>query len=118
LEDDHESRSSVGSVTAEFVVVIPSVVLLLIGCMTGMQLASEQLRLQDAASIAARSSAAGESEPLVLSRIGHLVPGSELALSRPEGLVCARLSLAPDGPLPYLFGLALTASSCALASDP
>jgi TadE-like protein len=112
-----DRHGAAGSVTAEFVVVIPAVVFLLISCMTGIQLASEQLRLQDAASIAARSSAAGESEAVVLSRVANLVPGSGLSFTKREGLVCARVSLAPEGPLPSLFGMALVASSCSLAGD-
>jgi TadE-like protein len=113
-----DRHGAAGSVTAEFAVVIPAVVLLLISCMAGMQLASEQLRLQDAASIAARSSASGESEAVVLSRVAHLVPGSELSLTKGDGLLCARVSLSPDGPIPSLFGLAIVASSCSLAGDP
>ena len=92
-----------GSVTAEFAAVIPAVMLLLAGCLVCFQLASQQLRIQDAAAITARALARGDSAPAF--------PGAS-ATTRVDGdLLCARLTLPAQPPL----FIELSAESCALA---
>ena len=93
-----------GSVTAEFAAVIPAVLLVLACCLAGLQLAGQQLRLQDAAAVAARSVARGGSAPPI---------EGVRVVTRVEGqLLCARVVAASIAPL---FPLQLSAESCALA---
>jgi TadE-like protein len=92
-----------GSITAEFAAVIPAVMLVLAGCLVGFQLASQQLRLQDAAAITARALARGDSAPAF--------PGASVTTRADGDLLCARITL-PTGPP---FFVELSAESCALA---
>lgn len=92
-----------GSITAEFAAVVPAVMLVLAACLLCFQLASQQLRLQDAAAITARALARGSSAPAF--------PGAAVT-TRVEGeLLCVRLTLAGAPPL----FVALSAESCSLA---
>lgn len=92
--------------TAEFVVALPAVVLVLACCLSGLSVAAEQLRVTDAAALAARTLARG-GDPA--STVEGLVPGAQVTRGEEGGLVCATLSVAASG-LP----LTLTARSCAL----
>lgn len=72
-------RRDRGSVTAELAVALPAVGLVLAICVSGLRLASDQVRLQDAAGIAARALARGDPVP----------GGVEVAtVERRDGLVC------------------------------
>ena len=93
-----------GSVTAEFAAVIPAVLLVLAACLGCVQLTSQQLRLQDAASATARALARGDA-PLSFA-------GAAVATHREGDLLCARLTSTGQVFLP---GVTLTAQSCALA---
>jgi hypothetical protein len=77
--------------------------LLLAGCLVCFQLASQQLRLQDAAAITARSLARGDSAPAF--------PGATVTTRGDGDLICARLTLSGQPPL----FIQLSAESCALA---
>ncbi len=98
-----------GSVTAEFAVTLPAVVLVFAACLTGMQIASQQLRLADAAAHAARSLARGEASDAAAARAALEVPGAYLTSYPNADLLCARLAA------PAAFGLTISAVSCALA---
>lgn len=102
-----------GSVTAEFATVMPAVVLVLAACMAGVQVAAQQVRLQDAAADAARVAARGEGAGAAASRAARLVPGASLFLSNDGDLVCAHLS-APAAAFGPLAALSIGATSCAL----
>ena len=99
-----------GSVSAELAVALPAVVLVLACCLSGMQVAGQQLRLQDASAAAARTLARGGDAAAVASR---LAPGSELRTTAEGDLVCAVLRSRAS--LLWLVSLDLRASSCALA---
>jgi len=102
-----------GSVTAEFATVVPAVVLVLACCLASVQLAGQQLQLQDAAADAARSLARGGSAS---GALGHVsVPGVRLAQSRSGDVLCVTLSARSRVPLGTLLGVTLRARSCALA---
>ncbi len=101
--------SDAGSVTAEFAVALPAVVLVFAACLTGMQVAGQQLRLQDAAAHAARSVARGELASTAAARAAREVPGASLAQYADGDLVCV-IARAPAA-----FGLTISAVSCALA---
>jgi len=102
-----------GSVAAEFAVALPAVVLVLGVCLGGIGAGSQQLRLQDAAAIAARDLGRGESSAGLGSSIDRLTGGAALETWTERGLVCARLTRGVDGPL-AVSGLRLSAQSCAL----
>ena len=105
----HDDR---GSVTAEFAATLPAVVLVLALCLSGLQVAGQHLRLQDAAAAAARSLARGDSAATVVAR---LVPGASVTVRTDRDLVCARLTLNSTAVVGTLIGITLTASSCALS---
>jgi hypothetical protein len=94
-------------VTAEFATVIPAVILVLACCLTGIQVAGQQLRLQDAAAGAARALARGD-DP------SGIAGGARLARSSRGDLVCATLSERSSGLPGTIFRITLTARSCAL----
>jgi Flp pilus assembly protein TadG len=105
---DPRRRDERGSVTAEFAAVVPAVVLLLACCLSGLQIAGQQLRLQDAAADVARSIARG-GPGADAARVG-----ASVSVSQNGDLVCARLSARSRSPAGTLLGLTLSASSCAL----
>ena len=82
---------------------IPAVMLVLASCMVCLLLATQQLQLQDAAAITARSLARGDSAPSFA--------GASLSTHAEGDLLCARLTLAARLPL----FVELAAESCALA---
>jgi len=97
-----------GSVTAEFAAVVPAVLLLLACCIAGLQIAGQQLRLQDAAADVSRAIARGGDSGQAR------VLGTSISVTQRGDLVCARLSARSRSPAGTLLGLTLTASSCAL----
>lgn len=105
-------RGDRGSVTAELAIALPAVVLVLALCLSGFQLAGQQLRLQDAAALAARSLGRGDTPSSIVDR---LVPGASVSGSRSGDLVCATVSIGSATALGDLAGIDLRASSCALA---
>jgi len=104
-----------GSVTAEFATVVPAVVLVLACCLASVQLAGQQLQLQDAAADAARSLARGDSAGSALAHVSRAVPGVRIGQSSSGGLLCVTLSARSRVPLGTLLGVTLRARSCALA---
>ncbi len=98
-----------GSVTAEFAIAMPAVALVLACCLSGIQIAAQQLRLQDAAAVAARA-AARDGDPAVALR---LVPGASVSRFTNGDLVCVRLTVASSALVGTIARLTLAASSCA-----
>ena len=103
-----------GSAVAEFAIALPAVVLVLAMVLGGVQLGVLQLRLQDAATDAARSLGRGDSSPALVARLSRQVPGARWSSSRSGALVCAHLVASAGGPA-ALLGLTVSASSCAQA---
>jgi len=105
-------------VTAEFAVLIPAVIVVLACCLGGLRLAGDQLRLQDAAGMAARTIARGESVGLAASRAASLVPGAAISSTARGDLDCV-VATASGSLGAGLFGaVTLSARSCALGGDP
>lgn len=104
------SSSEHGSATAELVVCLPAVALLVITCIAGVNLASVRAGLQDAAADAARLAARGEP---IAGRATVLAPGARIVIAdSPGDMVCATASRQVSaGSLP---SFELEASSCAL----
>jgi TadE-like protein len=103
-------KSETGSVTAEFAMVLPAVVLVLAAALGGMQLATVQLRLQDAAGISARMLGRGDAGSQDVIR--QLVPGARLSVVHRGTLVCADASLSAS--LGVVAAITLRASACSL----
>jgi hypothetical protein len=82
-----------GSVTAEFALVLPAVVLVLGVCLAAMQLSAQQVALQDAASSAARIVARGAGEAEAVRAAVALVPGSTLHTVPGGELACVELAV-------------------------
>ncbi|MFT4123556.1 MAG: TadE family type IV pilus minor pilin [Microbacteriaceae bacterium] len=102
-----------GAATAEFAAALPAVVLVVAGCLTGLQFVGEQVRLQDAAAGAARAVARGEDEASAAARAARLVPGATVRFGVEGELECASVSLRTRA-AGALLRLTLAARSCAL----
>jgi hypothetical protein len=80
-------------VTAEIAVALPAVVLVALFALSGLQVEMTQLRCRDAAGIAARLAARGETAATVSSAVSSAAPaGSRLTLRRAGDLVEAQVS--------------------------
>ena len=107
----HVARDDRGSATAEFAVLIPAVCLVLALCLSGMQLATHQLQLHDAAALAARTAGRGVDPSAI---VGQLAPGASVRIERRGNLVCVRIE-ALGSPVVRLLGFGtVAAQSCAL----
>lgn len=104
-----DRRSERGSASVEFAVVMPAVVAVLVLGLSGMQLATHQLQLADAAADAARAAGRGEAPGTALAG-RNLGEASVTRQDRGE-LVCTRLSSVTP-----VLGLRvpITAEACAL----
>ncbi|WP_137843264.1 TadE family type IV pilus minor pilin [Microbacterium sp. 2FI] len=100
-----------GAVVAEFAVALPAVVLVLVLGAGVLTASARQVRLQDAASDAARLAARGEDDERVHSAVTAALPGAQVAVDRRDDLVCVTARSAA----PFAVGLMLTATGCALA---
>ena len=110
-ELERSEKDDRGSVSAEFALAMPAVALVLLLCLSGMQVAGLQVRLQDAAAAAARSLARGDGGSA--SAVAALIPGATTSTYANGELQCARVSAPAAGALAFT-GLRLEASSCAL----
>lgn len=113
-------RRDEGSATAELAVALPAVVLVLAACAGALQVASAQVRLQDAAALAARAAARGDDPAAAVAAAATAagsVSGSVSSVRtwRDGALVCAAASAAVRW-APGLPPASLAAESCALAS--
>lgn len=107
-----KANTEAGSATAEFAVLIPAVCLVLAVCLSGLQLATRQLQLHDAAALAARSAGRG-ADPTAL--VTQLVPSAIVRTVRRGNLVCVHVE-AHGSPFASVLGFTIVgAESCALA---
>jgi hypothetical protein len=103
-------RDEAGTVTAEFAIILPAVVLVL-GCALGaIGLGGEQLRLQGAAFDAARLLGRGDAG--ALERVHAVAQDARLGVRSSGSLICADVSATVA--LGVLSGIVLNASACAL----
>ncbi|WP_232528902.1 TadE family type IV pilus minor pilin [Mycetocola zhujimingii] len=111
----HRVGADAGSVTAEFAVALPAVILVLAGCLGAVQVASQQVRLADAAADAARTLARGDSVEVASARVSRVAGAAAMTTSTSGDFVCVELSV-PAGIGPTaLAGIRIRASGCALA---
>lgn len=104
-----------GSVAAEFTVAIPAVVVVLACCVGGIQAASQQVRLTDAAADAARSLARGDPIDVATSRAQAVAGEASLSTSQSGDFVCVTLTAMAGFPAAASLGLTVQSSGCALA---
>jgi len=101
-----------GAVTAEFALVLPAVFVVVAAAMAALGLATDAIRLADAAGIAARAAGRGD-DAGVSAIVSALAPGSSVTITRGD-LVCVRLAeSAALGPV----GGAVPLSSTSCAPD-
>lgn len=108
---DRAAASDRGGVSAEFAAALPAVALVLACCLGGVAVAGTQLRLQDAAALAARAEARGDSGAAAVAS----VRGASYSVRSSGELVCADLvapGLGVGGPLG---AIEVRATGCALA---
>lgn len=103
-----------GSVTAEFATVMPAVIMVLACCLSAGQLAAGQMRLQDAASGAARSLARGEAAELVNQRVEQLAPRASVRQSVRGEVLCVTVTQPGALGVGLAATITLEASGCAL----
>ncbi|MEN2740370.1 TadE family type IV pilus minor pilin [Microbacterium sp. X-17] len=103
-----------GSVTAEFAVVLPAVLVVLLIGVGALSAAGRAVQLQDAAADAARLAGRGEADAAAAT-VARAVPGARAAVEMRGDLVCVTATVAAPV-LPLLSVLPpLAASACALA---
>lgn len=107
--------SARGSVTAEFAIVLPAVVLVLALCLCGVAVTAQQVRLQDVAADAARILGRGESLVAAERYVETRLPGTTLSAELRESAVCVHLALPIAMPGASVLALTTKATSCALA---
>lgn len=100
-----------GSVTAEFAIVAPVLVLLLALGAGLLGASGTRVRLEDAAADAARVLARGEGEARAAAIVARGVGGAAIAVGRSDGFVCVTATAAAG-----VMGVAtpVEATSCAL----
>lgn len=103
------SRAEGGMATAELAVAMPAVVLVLLLVLAAVSAGVTQLRVTDAARVAARQAAMGSGD--VVTAAQRVAPGVGVSVDRGE-LTCVTVSRPVAGPLG---GMGLTARSRACA---
>lgn len=104
-------RADRGSVTAEFAVALPAIVLVVALGAATLAACGRQVRLQDAAADAARLVARGEAVGRAQEVVASAVAGAAVAVAYRGDLVCATATAPARLPVPLP---PLRASSCAL----
>jgi Flp pilus assembly protein TadG len=86
-------------VTAEFAVVLPSLVLVVAGAIGGVVAVTDQLRCTDAAATAARMAARGEPITVVRDAVARVAPhGAQVELTSTPTTVTATVTADVGGP--------------------
>jgi len=93
----HDER---GSVTAEFAVIVPAVVLIVVLTVATLAGSARQIRLEQATAQAARLAARGEDDTRVRSVFAAVGGGADVQVTVEGDLVCARARVPAPVPLP------------------
>ena len=109
-------RLETGTVTAELVLALPAVLLVVTLAIAGMGLQVEKMKLVGAASAIARSIARAESIAATDTLYRQLSPTAVMEITEPEGLVCVELAKASLLPGLGLELIQLKEKQCARAS--
>ncbi len=106
--------SSKGSVTAEFAIILPTIVMVLGMCVAAVSLIASHVRLSDTAADVARLLARNDDPSLVHQRMDAFGSGLTLLRSDSDGVVCVELSTTSSSV--HLLGIfPISARGCALA---
>lgn len=89
-----------GSVTAEFAVIVPAVVLIIVLTVATLGGASRHIRLEQAAAQAARLASRGEDDGRVRAVLAGVGGGATVRVFADGDLVCAEAQAATPVPLP------------------
>ncbi|MDP9886285.1 Flp pilus assembly protein TadG [Sinomonas atrocyanea] len=101
-----------GSVTAEFAVAVPAVILLLGFLLGAVSAAVCQVRVEEAARAGARAVAKGEDPGAVAREIARVAgSGAEHSVDASAGVVTVRVSAAVPGPVAAAAGLRARATA-------
>lgn len=103
-----------GSVTAEFAVVVPAIVLLIVIGVGALATSGRQVRLEHGVAQAARIAARGEADGDALAALRRAEPTASGSVRQEGDLICVDATSPTTLPLPLP---ALSATSCALRSD-
>lgn len=106
------ARDDRGSVTAEFAIVLPVLVLLIAFGVGALGATSARVRLEDAAADAARLVARGDDRAAAADAVARAMDGARLRLAERDGLVCATASASAR--VAGVVVVPVTATSCAL----
>jgi len=109
------SADAQGSVTAEFAVALPAIVAVLVCCVGAVQVASQQIRLADAAADAARSVARGDPAAVTAGRVRAVAGEASVSTTTQGEFVCVSVAADAAFPAAAALGLVVRSSSCALA---
>jgi hypothetical protein len=110
------ARRERGSITAEFAVVLPAVLLVLVLCVGTASVAVQRIEVQGAAAAAARVLARGDGSfagPVV----ARLTRGARLSSHRDGDFVCATVTASARFTAARSVGMRLTGRSCALSGE-
>ncbi|RFA22828.1 TadE family type IV pilus minor pilin [Subtercola boreus] len=105
-----------GSITAEFAAGLPAVMIVLVLALAALQASTLQVRVVDAAAVAARTLARGDSD--ADGAVNLLVGAHSLSSTHEGDFVCATVSAPMSFGSLGLAGLEATARSCALGDGP
>jgi Flp pilus assembly protein TadG len=100
-------------VTAEFAVIMPAVLVCLGLCVGAIHIAAQQVRLVDAAAVAARLLGRGDDPSAVVASSG----AQEFHSSTVDGLVCVSLAVTHSIAGIRSFGIPSEARACAVAES-
>lgn len=103
-----------GSVSAELVVAMPAVLIVVALCLGMLQVAAQQVRYTDAAAVAARSLARGETAAVASARAEAVAGPSTLVPEERGEFVCATVSGDAAVVLGDALGIVVSAAGCAL----
>jgi len=101
-----------GTITAEFAVVVPAVVLVLAMGLSALQVGVLHLRAADAAADGARSLGRGDDQGTAAARVARVLPGATMSSASDGDLVCVEVEASPGSGLAAL--MPVSASSCAM----
>lgn len=103
--------------TAEFAAVMPAVVVVLAACLGGLQLASIQVRLHDAAGLGARAVARGDLSAVQTAAARAGTPSATTIATWREGSLACATARTTASWAPGMPAIELAAESCALVDE-
>lgn len=113
-----EGHPEHGSITAEFAILMPAVIVVLACCLGAVQLVGQQVRLTDAAAAGSRSLARGDGTRAASDLVYRMIPeagGSIVVVTQRRGeFVCMTLEATSEFRPAQALGITVSATGCAL----